>query len=359
MENKKIVVLGGSFNPPTIAHFKLLQAAVDAIDADKGLFLPAPESYVYRKLARQRHKSETLPDSVRIDLLEAMSADDPRIEVEDYEMHRPRPGFTYESLEYIQEKNPDATIYFIIGSDKLRIIPRWHRVDEFVERFRILTAARRDDDVEELIGENEFLSAHRDAFVFFETPEEIGDVSSTKVRGLMRLGDYSSKDYLNEEAWNILKQAGYIPRESISDFHRDGYEFLSNFYEAPVTYEGLTYLNVEAAFQAQKVFGDEERMQFCSLPPNKAKRRGRRVQLRSDWEEVKVGLMYEIVKAKFEQNPDLAQRLIATGDKKLIEGNTWGDTFWGINIKTGAGENHLGKILMRIREELKGATVNV
>ncbi|OTQ84977.1 swarming motility protein YbiA [Bacillus subtilis subsp. subtilis] len=135
------------------------------------------------------------------------------------------------------------------------------------------------------------------------------------------------------------------------DEFRGKYYFLSNFYNSPVTYEGITYQNNEAAFQAMKVTTDEIRKQFADLPPNLAKRKGRNVQLRNDWEEVKEQYMYEIVLAKFKQNRDLKKRLLATGTSELIEGNTWGDVIWG--MCKGQGENKLGKILMRIRNEFK------
>lgn len=138
----------------------------------------------------------------------------------------------------------------------------------------------------------------------------------------------------------------------INDFHGE-HEYLSNFYDARVTWEGLTYLNSEAAFQAAKVLTDEERLPFTFLPPHKAKRLGRQVKLRPDWEQVKTQVMAEIVRAKFTQNPDLAARLLATGDAELIEGTTWGDTCWGIDLRTGKGENRLGKILMEVRSELQ------
>lgn len=134
---------------------------------------------------------------------------------------------------------------------------------------------------------------------------------------------------------------------------RDEYDFLSNFYNAPVTWEGLTYQNSEAAFQAAKVLTEEERRPFTTLPANKAKRLGRQVQLRPDWEEVKVSIMESIVRAKFSQNADLAVRLLATGDAELVEGNNWGDTCWGVDVRTGKGQNHLGRILMKIRDELR------
>lgn len=134
---------------------------------------------------------------------------------------------------------------------------------------------------------------------------------------------------------------------------RGEYAFLSNFWEVPVTYRDKTYGSNEAAFQAQKCMTEDEKMEFTQLRPSASKKLGRRVQLRPDWEEVKVTIMEEIVRAKFTQNEDLKQLLLATGDAYLEEGNTWHDTCWGVDAKTGEGLNHLGKILMKVREELR------
>lgn len=133
---------------------------------------------------------------------------------------------------------------------------------------------------------------------------------------------------------------------------RNEYYFLSNFYEAPVTYNGITYKNNEAAFQAQKVAPSKEAMlEFRDLNPTEAKKLGRKVSLRSDWENIKVGVMKDLVYAKFSQNPDLQEKLIDTGDEYLEEGNTWGDRVWG--AVNGVGANLLGQILMEVREELR------
>lgn len=133
---------------------------------------------------------------------------------------------------------------------------------------------------------------------------------------------------------------------------RGKYFFLSNFYECTVTFDGITYMNNEAAFQAQKCVDKKDREQFSALDPSKAKRLGRRVELRKDWESVKIDVMTEIVRAKFTQNDDLKYLLLATGDEPLEEGNDWGDRIWG--TVNGVGANNLGKILMKIRDELKG-----
>ena len=127
------------------------------------------------------------------------------------------------------------------------------------------------------------------------------------------------------------------------------YHFLSNFHVAPVFYNGITYRNNEAAFQAQKC--PVRAREFMNLNPSEAKKLGRHVLLRHDWEKVKVGIMRDIVYAKFSQNPKLAILLLATGNAKLFEENTWGDKTWG--VVHGQGMNHLGKILENTRARLR------
>lgn len=134
------------------------------------------------------------------------------------------------------------------------------------------------------------------------------------------------------------------------DFFRGQYHFLSNFYEAPLEFDGRKYLNSEAAFHSMKCVNPLDRDQFKDLNSSEAKKLGRSVQLRPDWESIKDSIMKEIVRAKFEQNPDLAYKLKQTEDSVLIEGNWWGDRYWG--VCDGTGKNKLGKILMEIRTEL-------
>lgn len=129
------------------------------------------------------------------------------------------------------------------------------------------------------------------------------------------------------------------------------YNFLSNFYPCSVTYKGITYQSSEAAFHAQKTLDIHERVKFIRLNPSQSKKAGRALQLRDDWEEVKYQIMYDIVLQKFVQNEWIQQKLLATDDAELIEGNWWGDTYWG--VCKGVGENNLGKILMDVREYLR------
>lgn len=133
------------------------------------------------------------------------------------------------------------------------------------------------------------------------------------------------------------------------------YFFLSNYYNSPVYYNNFIFENAEAAFHAQKTKNKIVQYQFTELDPASAKKLGRKIELREDWETVKEQIMYEIVKNKF-RNSKLRQLLLETKDEELVEGNWWHDEFWGADINTGKGKNKLGKILMKVREELKNGT---
>ena len=136
---------------------------------------------------------------------------------------------------------------------------------------------------------------------------------------------------------------------TIAQFRGD-YAFLSNFYRSTVLYGGDLYPSSEAAFQAAKTLDPARRRPFQSMSPGEAKRAGRALPLRPDWEDVKLHVMAEVLTAKF-SDPTLRAKLLATGDAKLIEGNTWGDTFWG--MCRGEGTNWLGVLLMDLRRQLR------
>lgn len=136
---------------------------------------------------------------------------------------------------------------------------------------------------------------------------------------------------------------------AITSFRDENY-FLSNMFPCTISFEGLTYPSAESAFQAAKCLDPNDRIPFTKLNGYAAKKLGRKVALRADWETVKQDIMYQILKAKFSQQ-EFKTQLLHTGNAELIEGNTWNDTFWGVNVRTGKGRNHLGKLLMRVRTE--------
>ena len=128
--------------------------------------------------------------------------------------------------------------------------------------------------------------------------------------------------------------------------------WLSNFAEVEIDYLGAKYKSTEAAYQAQKTDSGTIRIIFTTLSANFAKHLGMNIKLRDDvkWDDIKLQVMEDVNRLKFNQEPFKTQ-LLLTENLELVEGNNWGDTYWG--VCKGVGENHLGKILMKIREELK------
>ena len=132
------------------------------------------------------------------------------------------------------------------------------------------------------------------------------------------------------------------------------YAFLSNFHETNFVWQGRRYPTVEHFFQAWKAKTKEDfDFVMSTATPGAAKRAGKKIQLREDWEEVKENIMLEALRTKFSIK-GLKEKLLATGDEELVEGNFWHDNFWGVCScsKCGnKGQNKLGKLLMQVREE--------
>ncbi len=141
-----------------------------------------------------------------------------------------------------------------------------------------------------------------------------------------------------------------ITDEGIYGFF-DTYRFLSNFHPCSITMsDGLTYPSTENAYQAFKTLDIELRKPFTTYRAGESKVAGQLLKLRGDWEKIKDGVMLEALSRKFE-DPELKQKLLATGDKVLEETNNWSDRYWG--VVDGVGKNMLGKLLMGIRATSK------
>ena len=126
------------------------------------------------------------------------------------------------------------------------------------------------------------------------------------------------------------------------------YAFLSNFYPCTITYNGLTYQSVEAAFQAQKDISRSK--EFTTLSAVEAKHLGKEVQLRSDWKKVRVEIMERLIEIKF-KDPILRRHLISTGAKMIIQVDYDEERFWG--VYEGIGMNVMGQILMAQRGKIR------
>lgn len=142
-----------------------------------------------------------------------------------------------------------------------------------------------------------------------------------------------------------------IGEGSVINGFQGPFRFLSNFYRVQVEMDGFLYPSVEHAYQAAKTLdvGSRTTIQLATKPGD-AKRLGRRVKLRDDWESIKLDVMLGLLRDKFTY-PVLRSWLLDTGESVLIEDNNWGDRFWG--SVDGEGDNHLGRLLMRVREEIR------
>lgn len=127
------------------------------------------------------------------------------------------------------------------------------------------------------------------------------------------------------------------------------HRWLSNFAPCKIMLDGEEYDSVENAYQASKTLNHSERMKFKNITPGQAKRLGRKITIRDDWSKVKLSIMYSLLIQKY-ANPPYKNMLIETGYMRIEEGNLWNDTFWGVCLETGKGQNNLGKMIMEIRK---------
>lgn len=127
--------------------------------------------------------------------------------------------------------------------------------------------------------------------------------------------------------------------------------WLSNFAPCVVTYEGMEFMSVEHAYVAAKTDNLQVRRDIQRIEsPGQCKRFGKEIELRYGWESMRLDVMEYLLRQKFRAGTEYGRRLKATGNCLIVEGNNWGDTFWG--QCHGVGHNHLGKIIMQIRSEL-------
>lgn len=155
------------------------------------------------------------------------------------------------------------------------------------------------------------------------------------------------------DTWNDLREDILAMMETtpkiINSFEKE-YDFLSNFYPCEINFDGIDYPSSEHAYQAAKSHDRNVKLKIAQLEsPGKAKRYARTIEIEPNWDKNKLNIMRNILAKKFASGSQLHKKLKETGSAILIEGNTWGDIFWG--MCGGKGKNHLGKILMEIRDD--------
>lgn len=182
---RKIAVLGGSFNPPTLAHEALMETVISAIDADLGIFVPSSANYVRRKMNKVTRNNQVYTEKERLAMLEIICDAHDKMIVDTCEFGDDGRGYTYRTLCKLQEKYPDAEIFFICGADKLGIIPKWNSAEDLLSKFKFAVTARKEDNPVEKIKTDSRLSKHAGRFVIVVQPEGTDEISSTSVRELV------------------------------------------------------------------------------------------------------------------------------------------------------------------------------
>ena len=176
---------------------------------------------------------------------------------------------------------------------------------------------------------------------------------------------YKSKTSMSGCLYRFKEKDGvepsiYYPYESVDEIFGffGPYRFLSNFHicENEFRVYDRIWNTSEHAYMWAKTFPDHNQGTYetvAAMTPREVKKWGSQVELRKDWDHVRVAVMEEAIFQKFKNNPDLVKLLLSTGTKTLLEANWWNDRFWGVCHKTRRGKSVLGDILMEVRNHFR------
>ncbi len=209
---KKLIALTGSFNPVTVAHYKILSDAVERFEADEGIYIATDDRYLTRKVTLKSTQKNNfiLPETVRGEMLTSLAMDNPKLSYWGVELGKEYPS-TYKTLvKLIKDKQKqypgeEIKLYFLFGADKLKNFSHWDHAEEMAELCEYLVYARRFD-LEKVISQDSFLTAHRDRIHLLQVEDEdLEDVSSTELRRRFFAGeDYS--DLMNKGPYSIMQR---------------------------------------------------------------------------------------------------------------------------------------------------------
>lgn len=346
-EGKRIVVMGGSFNPPTLAHYKLMREAIDALEADIGFFVPVSDAYLKRKM-RHSHPPVVLSPELRVKMLQSMCTDN-RMRVCEKEIGTIEPR-TVPTLVELQEEYPDAELYFVMGADKLKLLTHLTEKRDFLKDFRVVLYSREGGAINDKLKGEGLLTPYLNHIVTLPQPEGTETISSSLIRNRMLSGE-SCQVMMWPGVWELFKE--FTPNDfpDVINQFKGEYDFLGNRFGCRFVWQELQYSNAEAAFQSSKCVDESERKVYAGCSADKAALKGKDMLPFPGWEDARLDIMESILRAKFEQNPALMKKLTDTGARILINGNNKQETYWGVDLYSWQGENHLGKILMNIRNK--------
>lgn len=206
MENKKIVVIGGTFNPPTLAHIDLAKRAKTHVNADLVILVPTKSDYM--KSWKKYQNSDIYPDELRVETIKSCETE--WLKIDTCEIDGVVSGKSYDTLQYIKNKYRTDDVYFAVGTDKLNEIPRWAKSTLFLSTEKFIVMQRNNDDINSIIENNKKLKRYSSAFTICPADKKYQWFSSTKVREFLSSSDLNeqekAKKLVPESVWNVLKK---------------------------------------------------------------------------------------------------------------------------------------------------------
>lgn len=197
-EKPKLVVLGGSFNPPTLAHKELMTSVMQAVHAKKGLYVPSSDHYVKRKVAKTQAPF-CFSENQRLHMLQSLLTEN--TDVNTCEYGDTTNGRTHTTLLQIQKQYPEYQVCFIMGADKLSILSKWKlsNISNMLSIFTIIVIPRNNNNPEKLITSNPKLNAYKRSFMILNKIHSYPEISSSKIQQLYKNMNFGiAKNYVTD-----------------------------------------------------------------------------------------------------------------------------------------------------------------
>ena len=208
MENKQILIFGGTFNPLSRAHGDLIRYLKRIFKPEKVIILPTGNGFFHSR--KHFDENSILPLDLRLKILNEYKKRNKNIEIELIEVEGIT-SKTYDSLNYLQSKYPDYELLFCFGTEKADELVRWYKIEELLEKYRIVLIRRNFDDFGNLFMGNEFLKKHKEDFILVDSKDDLQDISSTKIREAIKNKDINElKKLTYVYVIDILKSEGCL-----------------------------------------------------------------------------------------------------------------------------------------------------
>ena len=186
----RIGVFGGSFNPIHKYHEQIAHHLVKNNYLDKVIFVPTGNKYHYKNIS--------VPDEIRLKMINLVTNKYDYFEVDDYEL-QDKEIFTCETLKYLSEKNPEAEIYFICGTDNLTYVDKWHDGLNLLKNYKFMCLRRKTDSLDEILTR---FNDYKDNIIVIDMEES--ELSSTYIRN--NIDKEEIKDYLDIDVYTFIKE---------------------------------------------------------------------------------------------------------------------------------------------------------